>query len=221
VPWLPTLPKPKTSLARRGAATFVNEETGPSAEVNEANSLVGGQTGGQVGSGYPSCFKNGDYAVMSPNWTAGRASFTTWTRAGRTRSPYRRAPTGAGSTCARPPRWWARPSLANLPRPTALAGNCSSASTGRPRWPSTSCWGLSGPVLGGCAGRAAPAGRAGSAFGRVRGAGGHGLGHFGKKGVAGQIGRPVPKRKTLPQTCIKKPAGMAGFFVAKGQGWPG
>ncbi len=61
----------------RGAATWGNGTTGVSGLVAASNSLVGGNAGDQVSSSGIRTLSNGNYVVLSPNWTNG-AGAATW-----------------------------------------------------------------------------------------------------------------------------------------------
>ncbi len=67
---------PNWSLAR-GAATWGNGATGVDGTVSASNSLVGSTPNDEVGSGGVAALTNGNYVVLSPNWTAniGAATF--------------------------------------------------------------------------------------------------------------------------------------------------
>ena len=56
-----------------GAVTFGNGTTGVAGQVSSANSLVGGSTGDQVGSGGIAVLGNSNYVVTSFHWTNGTA----------------------------------------------------------------------------------------------------------------------------------------------------
>ncbi|MFP5272591.1 CHAT domain-containing protein [Coleofasciculus sp.] len=55
----------------RGAVTWGDGRTGTTGEVNASNSLVGIQTGDQVGSAGVTALSNGNYVVSSPLWNNG------------------------------------------------------------------------------------------------------------------------------------------------------
>jgi hypothetical protein len=59
----------------RGAATWGNSITGISGTVSDANSLVGGSPGDNVG-GSVTLLTNGNYLVLTPNWCGGRGAVT-------------------------------------------------------------------------------------------------------------------------------------------------
>src|SRR4029077_18200183 len=52
-----------------GAVTFGNGTTGTVGAVSPPNSRVGTTTNDQVGSGFITVLNNGNYVVVSPNWT--------------------------------------------------------------------------------------------------------------------------------------------------------
>ena len=55
-----------------GAVTFANGANGTSGVVSSSNSLVGGTQGDRVGSGLISPLSNGNYVVVSPQWSNGQ-----------------------------------------------------------------------------------------------------------------------------------------------------
>jgi hypothetical protein len=59
-----------------GAVTFVNGVTGLNGAVSAVNSLVGGSTGDQVGSGGVVALANGNYVILSPNFGGGVGAAT-------------------------------------------------------------------------------------------------------------------------------------------------
>jgi filamentous hemagglutinin family protein len=60
----------------KGAVTFGSGSTGITGTVNASNSLVGSNSGDQVGSGDVTAFSNGNYVVVSPNWNGGAGAVT-------------------------------------------------------------------------------------------------------------------------------------------------
>ncbi len=60
--------KPSPATANVGVVTFCSGTTGCTGLVTETNSLIGGSTTDQVGSGGIVVLPNGNYAVRSPNW---------------------------------------------------------------------------------------------------------------------------------------------------------
>jgi len=57
-----------------GAVTYGSGKTGVKGTVSSANSLVGGSTGDEVGSGLVTAVGNESYVVISPNWSNGSAT---------------------------------------------------------------------------------------------------------------------------------------------------
>ncbi len=59
------------NLVRCGAVTYCNASTGINGTISNSNSLVGSQSGCQAGSGGITLLPNGNFVVLSPNWTSG------------------------------------------------------------------------------------------------------------------------------------------------------
>ena len=57
-----------------GAVTYGSGKVGVKGTVSSANSLVGGSTGDEVGSGLVTAVGNESYVVLSPNWSNGSAT---------------------------------------------------------------------------------------------------------------------------------------------------
>ena len=63
----------------RGAATWGNGSSGTTGTINSGNSLVGttgGVAGDFVGDGHGFTLLNGNYVVLSPNWSDGKGAAT-------------------------------------------------------------------------------------------------------------------------------------------------